>query len=98
MAKPAATHAPPSTPGSDQGKGPKPIEIEVNGNSVKVEEKLLTGAEIKQAAIDQGVNIQANFALYVDLANGSSEPVKNDQEIRVHPHMSFTAIAPDDNS
>ena len=88
----------PDDPGSGHGIGPKPIEIEVNGKKVLVEEKEMTGAEIKAAAIAQHVDIQANFALFVDLANGTSEPVKNDQEIHIHPHTSFSAIAPDDHS
>lgn len=82
------------------GHGPKPktVTIEVNDKPVDVDERELTGVEIKAAAIAQGVQIQPNFALYLDRANGTSEPVANDQLTRVHPHMSFSALAPDDNS
>ena len=90
--------AKPPDPGANPTHPAKPIPIEVNTRPVNVPDKVLTGAEIKDAAIAQGVAIQANFALYVDRANGSSEPVLSDQEVRVHPHMRFTAIAPDDNS
>lgn len=83
-----------------QGKGPKPkeIEIEVNGNPVIVEERELTGAEIKAAAMAQGVNIQANFVLQQELANGSSKVIGDGDTVRIHPYLSFTAIAADDNS
>ena len=94
----AVSEGKPNNPGSGHGHGPKPVEIEVNGKKVQVEDREMTGAEIKAAAIEQGVDIQPNFALFVDLANGTSEPVKNDQEIHIHPHMSFSAIAPDDHS
>jgi hypothetical protein len=77
---------------------PKRIEIEVNGKPVLVDERELTGAEIKAAAIAQGVEIQPNFVLQQELANGSSKIVGDNDPVRVHPHMSFTAIAPDDNS
>jgi hypothetical protein len=77
---------------------PKTVTIEVNDKPVVVEERELTGAEIKAAAIAQGVQIQANFALYLDRANGTSETVGNDQLVHVHPHMSFSALAADDNS
>jgi hypothetical protein len=95
-----AGHGKPDNPGGGQGGGlkPKQIEIEVNAKAVLVQERELTGAEIKAAAIAQGVSIQPEFALYVDLANGTSKPVGNDELIRVHPHMSFSAIAQDDNS
>lgn len=94
-----AGHEKPDNPGGGQG-GPKPkqIEIEVNAKPVIVDERELTGAEIKATAIAQGVSIQPEFALYVDLANGTSKAVGNDELIRVHPHMSFSAIAQDDNS
>lgn len=82
----------------DKGSKPKDIEIEVNGNPVIVEERELTGAEIKAAAIAQGVNIQANFVLQQELANGSSKVIGDGDPVHVHPHLSFTAIAADDNS
>jgi hypothetical protein len=98
-AKPAA-QPPGNGKPDDPGKGPKPKEvtIEVNDKPVPVEERDMTGAEIKAAAIAKGVQIQPTFVLYLDLANGTSETVGNDQHIRIHPHMSFSAIAPDDNS
>ena len=85
-------------PGNGQGPKPREVEIEVNSKPVIVNDRELTGAEIKAAAIDQGVQIQANFVLQQELANGSSKVIGDDDLVRVRPHMSFTAIAPDDNS
>ena len=81
-----------------QPKKPKDIDIEVNGRTVQMTEKEATGAEIKRAAIAQGVTIQPNFVLQQELANGSSRVIGDTDEVRLHEKLSFTAIAPDDNS
>ena len=91
------------SPGGGQGnngQGPKSkdVTIEVNGHEVIVPDREVTGAEIKQAAIAAGIPIQANFVLQQELANGTSKVVGDADSVRVHNHMSFTAIAPDDNS
>ena len=87
-------------PGGNHGKGPKPkdVGIEVNGKPVTMADREVTGAEIKAEAIGQGVQIQANFVLQQELANGTSKVIGDPDNVRIHPHMSFTAIAPDDNS
>lgn len=82
----------------DKDPKPKKIRIEVNGNEVNVPERDMTGAEIKAAAIEQGVNIQPNFVLQLELPNGTSKVIADTEKVKVHNHMSFTAIAPDDNS
>ncbi len=81
----------------EKGK-PKSIEIEVNSKPVLMEEKVVTGLEIKQAAIKQGVAIEANFVLQEELPNGSVRIVGDGDQVKIHPHISFTAIRPDDNS
>lgn len=87
-------------PNDPSPKDPKPkeIRIEVNGKDVVVPDKEMTGAEIKQATIAQGVQIQPNFVLQLELPNGTSKVIGDADPVRVHNHMSFTAIAPDDNS
>ena len=74
------------------------IEISVNGRPVKMAGKVATCAEIKQAAINQGVSIQLNFILQEELPNGSSKIIFDTDEVHLRPHLKFTAIAPDDNS
>ena len=81
-------------PGNDL----KTVEIEVNDNKVKMLEGPANGLEIKEAAIDQGVSIQANFVLQLQLPNGSSKVIGDTDKVQLSDHLSFTAIAPDDNS
>ena len=76
----------------------KTVTIEVNDHKVEMPAGPGTGLEIKEAAIKQGVNIQPNFVLQVQLPNGSSQVIGNDDKIPLTEHLSFTAIAADDNS
>lgn len=84
------------------GKPPedKIIEIRVNNRPVLMPkaDKEPTGAEIKAEAIRQGVAIEANFVLQLELPNGTSKIIGDTDEVRIHPGSSFTAIRPDDNS
>ena len=79
-------------------EGGKTIEIEVNDQKVKMIEGPATGLEIKLAAVDQGVAIQANFVLQLHLPNGSSKVIGDDDKVDLSEHLAFTAIAADDNS
>ena len=76
----------------------KTVTIEVNDRKVEMPAGPATGLEIKEAAIKQGVNIQLNFVLQVQLPNGSSKVVSNDDKVQLTEHLTFTAIAADDNS
>ena len=80
--------------------GDKTIEIRVNNRPVLMPkaDKDPTGREIKAAAISQQVSIEANFVLQLELPNGTSKIIGDDDEVRIHPGSSFTAIRPDDNS
>lgn len=77
------------------------IEISVNNRPVTLIEERgraeAKGAEIKAAAIAQGVNIQADFALFFERGN-ELDPVGDDEVIRVRRHQKFRAVSPDDNS
>jgi hypothetical protein len=77
---------------------PRKIQILVNGKPVLVHEKELTGLQVKEAAIAQGVKIQIDFVLFEDLSNGQQVIVKDDQIVKVHEHERFEAITNDDNS
>lgn len=81
----------------EHGK-PKTIEIEVNGKEVEMTKEEVTGLEIKEAAISQGVNIQPTFVLQQELPNGSSKIIGDRDKVQLRKHLRFTAIAPDDNS
>ena len=76
----------------------KTVTIEVNDHKVEMSAGPATGLEIKKAAIKQAVSIQVNFVLQVQLPNGSSKVVGNEDKVPLTEHLAFTAIAPDDNS
>ena len=76
----------------------KTVTIEVNDHKVEMPAGPATGLEIKDAANKQGVNIQQNFVLQVELPNGSSRVIGNDDKVLLTEHLAFTAIAADDNS
>ena len=59
----------------------KTVTIEVNDHKVEMPAGPATGLEIKDAAIKQGVNIQQNFVLQVELPNGSSRVIGNDDKV-----------------
>jgi multiubiquitin len=79
-------------------KHPHLIEIKVNGRAVHLEDKEVTGLEIKQAAIAQGVPIELGFILQQELPNGNSRIIGDTDSVKIRPHERFTAIANDDNS
>ena len=74
------------------------VEISVNEQPVKIHGETATGIQIKDAAIAQGVHIQANFVLQEELPNGTSRIVGDHDKVELREHLRFTAIAPDDNS
>ena len=76
----------------------KTVTIEVNEHKVEMPSGPATGLEIKEAAIKQEVNIQVNFVLQVQLPNGSSKVIGDEDKVPLTEHLAFTAIAPDDNS
>jgi len=78
------------------------VTVTVNEQPVELRieppDRAVSGAEIKEAAIEQGVLIQPNFVLQEELPNGTSKIVGDMDEVCVREHLRFTAIAPDDNS
>ena len=74
------------------------VTVTVNEQPVQLEGRTATGAQIKSAAITQGVLIQQNFVLQEELPNGTSRVIGDNDEVHLRPHLRFTAIAPDDNS
>ena len=74
------------------------ITITVNEHPIQVTERELTGREIKQAALDQGVSIGLDFILYEHLGQHRTRIVGYDEPVRVHKGSRFEALANDDNS
>lgn len=79
-------------------KGSQTVTVTVNGKNVVLPRHKVSGLEIKEAAIKQGVAIEVSFILQQELPNGHGKVVGNDDVIEVHEHERFTAIANDDNS
>lgn len=82
---------------NDKGKSEEVI-VEVNSRPVVMTEKKMTGVEIKTAAIAQGVQIQPDFVLQLERPNGEFDTIGDADELNIRKDLSFTAIAPDDNS
>lgn len=95
---PGTAGEPTDTTGVDQAVERRTITITVNEHPVQVTERELTGREIKQAAIDQGVAIGLDFVLYEHLGQHRTRIVGDDEPVRVHPGSRFEALANDDNS
>lgn len=74
------------------------VQIKVNQKAVNIEGPRTTGLLVKQAAIAQGVEIQLDFILYLDLGGGRTKTIDNSDEVTVHDGTEFTAIDNDDNS
>ena len=76
----------------------KKVEITVNDKPVILIGVKQTGASIKKAAIDDGVNIKEEFVLSIELGGGKTKLVGDEEHIEVHDGLRFLAIENDDNS
>ena len=74
------------------------FEVMVNDKPVVLEGAKQTGASVKKAAIEQGVNIKEDFVLSIELGGGKTKLVGDNEEIVVHEGERFLAIENDDNS
>lgn len=75
----------------------KTITVTVNGNPVAFTEHEVTGLQIKEAAINQGVKIQLDFNLF-EVKGGKLDPISDKQQVHLHKGQEFRAVTPDDNS
>ena len=83
----------------EHGEGRKTsITVSVNNQPVVFHERKETGAAIKAGAIAQGVQIQADFALFEVQGPGHLKRIADTEEVTLHEHEAFRAVAPDDNS
>jgi Multiubiquitin len=73
------------------------VTIQVNNKPVEVEGPRISGLEIKQAAIDQGVEIQIDFQL-AEIKDTKRQIIGDDDVVTVNKNSKFIATAPDDNS
>ncbi len=81
------------------GKQPAhPVTVHVNERPVDLPDDRLTGAQIKAAAIAQGVPIQPDFILVLERNDGRADTIGGKDEIHVNKHSRFSANDGDDNS
>ena len=88
-----------AVPTSQEDKVPtKPFEISVNRKPVEVAEPIVTGLEIKEASIQQGLHIDVAFQLARAEPDGKQQIVGNSEKVDVREFKTFVATADDDNS
>ena len=75
----------------DDGK----VEVSVNDKPVVLEGAEQTGASVKKAAIEQGLRIAEDFVLSVELGDGTTTPVGDDEKIVVRAGERFLAVEKD---
>ena len=76
----------------------KPFEISVNRKPVAVDEPIVTGLQIKESAIAQGVVIGLDFQLALVEADGKHRIIGDGDKVDVREAKDFFATASDDNS
>lgn len=74
------------------------VRIWVNNNQVDVVGPHETGLSIKQAAIEQRVDIELDFVLSQEIGERKTKIIGDDDPVEVHPGTKFVAVPPDDNS
>ncbi|CAE6765921.1 hypothetical protein R69927_05643 [Paraburkholderia domus] len=72
--------------------------IFVNEKPAVVHAHELTGLQIKQAAIAAGIAIQLQFVLAEERPDGTSHIIGDEDVVKLHNDMRFSAIRDDDNS
>ena len=82
----------------DQSQATRPVTVTVNRKPVVFGARRATGAEIKETAIAQGVQLQPDFALFAVVGGGQLKPVSDNDAVEIHEGEAFRAVAPDDNS
>jgi Multiubiquitin len=88
----------PEVVGTERKEHGEQTPISVNFKPVTMPRRQATGLEIKQTAVDQGVNIQIDFVLFRDKGHGRRDPIRDDERVELHPGEKFEAVPGDDNS
>ena len=83
---------------NDEPTFDKLFGISVNRKPVSVDEPIVTGLQIKEAAIAQGVVIGLDFQLAVVDADGKHRIIGDADKVDVRDDKTFFATAGDDNS
>lgn len=76
----------------------EPATVTVNTRPVALPSRRVTGLQIKEAAVAQGVPIQIDFVLSEELGDHRTKIIGNGEQVSLTDHSRFLAIPPDDNS
>jgi hypothetical protein len=87
-----------STTSPQDGILGKPFEISVNNKPVQLDEPVVTGLQVKEAAIQQGVSIELDFQLAKVTDDGKQPLVGDSDKVDLREFKTFFATATDDNS
>ena len=79
-------------------KPTRPVFITLNRKEVKVDGRKVSGLEIKEAAIEQGVAIELDFKLAEETSEGKQKIISDADIVEVTDKSVFFATAGDDNS
>lgn len=82
---------------NDKDKEPKTITVLVNKQPVSFSQHKVSGLQIKETAMNQGVNIQLDFNLF-EIKGTQLDPISDNQEVTIHKNQEFRAVTSDDNS
>jgi hypothetical protein len=75
------------------------VTVTVNGKPVTLERHRVTGLQIKEAAIAQGVEIELDFLLTLEASESHpARTIADDKVITVTKHSKFRANDGDDDS
>lgn len=74
------------------------VTITVNEQEVEISGPRVTGLQIKEAAIAQGLPITLVFVLTEELPNDRTRIVGDTDVVTVNPESQFLAVGNDDNS
>lgn len=77
----------------------KAVVVKVNNKSVTLPDHRVSGLQVKEAAIDQGVEIELDFLLTLEAHGGNpAQTIDDDDVVTVNKHSEFTANDVDDDS
>lgn len=89
----------PEAPENEAKEAKRTVTIEVNKRGVVLKKHRVSGLEIKQAAIDQGVpHVAIDFQLMEVGRAGAVRTIADSEVITVTKKSKFRMVAPDDNS
>ncbi len=74
------------------------VIVFVNKKPVVFHEKEADGSQVKAKAIEQGVDIQQDFNLFIVKEHRPLEQVGDHEVVTLHEQEHFRAVAPDDQS